>query len=66
MKNAAKLKEWREKSNESLEKETNELREKLRALRFLVVQGRLKKVREVRQAKKDIAKILTILKEKKK
>ena len=39
-----------------------ESRERLRILRFDLASGKVKNVREVRKVKKDIARILTILK----
>lgn len=56
-----KIAELRQKSKEELVKMLEEWREKLRALYFDLKAGKLKNVREVRVAKKDIAKILTIL-----
>ncbi len=41
------------------------LREKSRQLRFDLSAGKVKNVKELREVKKDIAKILTILNEKK-
>ncbi|MCK4520607.1 50S ribosomal protein L29 [Candidatus Parcubacteria bacterium] len=38
-------------------------REKLRQLRFDLVSGKVKNVREIRKIKKEIAQILTILKQ---
>jgi len=38
-----------------------EIREKLRVFRFDLAAGKVKDVRAIRQSKKDIAKILTIL-----
>lgn len=59
-----KIKELRQKSKEGLEKEAKEKRERLRALRFDLAAGKVKNVREIRQIKKDVARILTLLKEK--
>jgi len=42
-----------------------EKREKLRQLRFDLSSGKVKNVREIREVKKDIARILGLLKEKK-
>jgi large subunit ribosomal protein L29 len=39
--------------------------EKLRRLRFNLASGKVKNIREIRSLKKDIARISTILKEKK-
>jgi len=49
-----------EKLNESLA----EIRNKNRELRFSIANNQLKNVRELRVVKKDIAKILTVLNEK--
>lgn len=59
-----KAKELREKSIEELLKMEKELREKLRNLRFELASGKIKNVREIRATKKDIARILTVIKEK--
>jgi len=40
-----------------------EEREKLRQLKFDLVSGKIKNVRQIREIKKDIARILTILKQ---
>jgi large subunit ribosomal protein L29 len=60
-----KAKELRIKKETGLRKTLADLREKLRSLKFDLAAGKVKNVREIRQIKKDIAKILTILKEKK-
>ena len=60
-----KVKELRMKKNEELEKMIGTIREKLRVLRFELAAGKVKDVRAIRQNRKDVAKILTILKEKK-
>jgi len=59
-----KIGELRQKSKEELEKLLKEKRERLRVLRFDLVAGKLKNVREIREIKKDIARILTLLIEK--
>ena len=59
-----KIIELQNKSKSELNKILNEKRERLRVLRFNLAAGRLKNVREVRQVKKDIARILTIIKRK--
>lgn len=56
-----KAKELKQKSKDELQKLLQNLREKLRQLRFDLVSGKVKNVREIRQIKKDIARILTIL-----
>ncbi|MEK7167382.1 MAG: 50S ribosomal protein L29 [Patescibacteria group bacterium] len=59
------IKELREKEIKELNHLLSELRKKLDDLNFKVAQKQLKNVREVRNAKKAIAQILTVLKEKK-
>lgn len=63
-KKSLKIKEWRERSKDVLQKDISELKEKLRALRFLLSSGKLKNVRELRETRKDIARISTIIKNK--
>ncbi len=60
-----KTKDLRNKPKEELQNLLKELQKKLCDLRFCVAAKQLKKVREIRITKKDIARILTILKEKK-
>jgi large subunit ribosomal protein L29 len=57
--------EIRQKPKEELLKNVKDYREKLRGLRFDLASGKVKNVKEIRNIKKDIARILTILKEKK-
>ena len=57
-----KASELRQKSKSELQKLLQDNREKLRQLRFDLAAGKVKNVREVRKIKKDIARILTILK----
>ncbi len=59
-----KAPEIRQKTKEELTKNAKEMREKLRGLRFDLAAGKVKNVREIRQIRKDVARILTILKEK--
>ncbi len=59
------IKEMRQKPKGELEKTLLDLREKQRSLRFDLVAGKVKNVREIRKIKKDIARILTISKEQK-
>ncbi len=59
-----KINEIRQKTPIELNKTLKELREKLRDLRFKLTLNKLKNVREIRGMKKDIAKILTILRQK--
>jgi large subunit ribosomal protein L29 len=55
-------KELIKKSESELQKILKENREKLRELRFALASAKVKNVREIPQLKKDIARILTILK----
>ena len=59
-----KTKELQQKSKSELQKILADSREKLRQLRFDLAAGKVKNVREVRKIKKDIAKVLTLLKQK--
>lgn len=58
-----RISELRQKSKEELQKLLQENREKLRQLRFDLMAGKVKNVREIRMIKKDIARILTLLKQ---
>lgn len=58
-----KVKELRGKSAGELEKLLAEQREKLRSLRFNVSTAQESHVRELREAKKTVARILTLQKE---
>jgi large subunit ribosomal protein L29 len=60
-----KAKELRQKNDNELEKILQEKRKKLYQLRSDLVAGKVKNVREIRMVKKDIARILTILNERK-
>jgi len=57
-----KTTELQQKSKSELQKILSDNREKLRQLRFDLAAGKVKNVREVRKVKKDIARILTVLK----
>lgn len=59
-----KVLEIRQKPKEELQKVIKDYREKLRGLRFDLASGKVKNVREIRNIRKDVARILTILKEK--
>lgn len=59
-----KLQELRQKSKLELQKLLKLKREKLRQLRFDLTSGKIKNVREIRKTKKEIARILTLLKQK--
>jgi len=56
--------ELRKKPKEEMIKTLELDKEKLRQLRFDLSAGKVKNVREVRRVKKEIARILTLLKEK--
>ena len=56
-----KIKDINKKSNKELIKLLNEKRERLRELRFDLASGKVKNVKEIRNTKKDIARMLTIL-----
>jgi len=57
-----KTQDLRKKKKEELENLLTELKNKLAKLKFDLSLGKLKNVREIRETKKDIARILTILK----
>jgi len=57
------LKELRAKTAKELIKLLAQSREKLRSLRFSVGAKQLKNIREFRESKKSVAKILTVIKE---
>ena len=54
-----KMKEIREKNEAELKKLCQNYKEKLRSLRFKVAQKQVKDVRELRDVRKDLARILT-------
>ncbi len=58
-----KMKELREQSSGEREKLLLELRKKARELRFSIAGRETKNHREVRVAKKDIARVLTLVRE---
>ena len=59
-----KTKELKNKTAKELKKMLNSFREKQRVLRFDLSAGKVKDIREIRETKRTIARILTILKEK--
>lgn len=61
MKQTDKIKEFRRLSRSELQRVLKEKREKLRQLRFDLIAGKVKNVREIREIKKDIARILTLM-----
>ncbi|MFA4998763.1 MAG: 50S ribosomal protein L29 [Candidatus Paceibacterota bacterium] len=58
-----KVAELKQKSKQELQKLSQDMREKLRQLRFDLAGGKVKNVSEIRHIKKDIARILTLLKQ---
>ena len=58
-----KTNELRQKSQEELTRMTTELRGDIRDMRFKIATRQHKKVRSLREAKKDLARILTVLRE---
>ena len=60
-----KSSELKQKSQKELQKLLQNNQEKLRQFRFDLMSGKVKNVREIRQTKKDIARILTTLCQKK-
>jgi len=59
-----KVIELQKKSKSELKKLITDKGEHLRTLRFSLAVGKLKNVREIRETKRDIARILTIMKHK--
>lgn len=57
-----KSSELRQKSKIELQKILQDNRERLRQFRFDLASGKVKDIREIRKIKKDIARILTLLK----
>ncbi|MCK4781980.1 50S ribosomal protein L29 [Candidatus Parcubacteria bacterium] len=57
-----KITELKQKSQKELQKLLMDNQEELRQMRFDLASGKIKNVREIRQVRKDIARILTILK----
>jgi large subunit ribosomal protein L29 len=64
MKRKEKLMEFKKMNKGELQRVLQEKREKLRQLRFDLAAGKVKNVREIRETRKDIARLLTLLKEK--
>jgi large subunit ribosomal protein L29 len=56
-----KIKELSKLSKIDLKKQMNDAREKLRQIRFELASGKVKDVREIREIKKDIARMMTLL-----
>jgi large subunit ribosomal protein L29 len=59
-----RIQELRQKSKTELQKLLEEKRARLTQVCFDLAAGKIKNVREIREIKKDIARILTLLKEK--
>lgn len=57
-----KIRDFRQKSKEELSKLLSEKKNRLLSLRFDLSGGRAKNIKEVRESKKDIARIFTLLK----
>jgi len=66
MKRREKIREFFRMQPRELQRLLREKRERLRQLRFDLAGGKVKNVREIRETKKDIARILTFLKLKQK
>ena len=62
MKRKEKIREFSRMEPRDLQRLLQEKRERLRQLRFDLAGGKVKNVREIRETKKDIARILTFLK----
>jgi len=58
-----KASKWREMSNEELNQKLNELKSELFNLRFQLATGQLENPMRIREVKRDIARIKTILRE---
>lgn len=58
------FKELLQKPEEELKKMLQDSRERLRQLKFDLSSGKVKNIREIRQIKKDIARILTLFSQK--
>ncbi|RLA91478.1 MAG: 50S ribosomal protein L29 [Deltaproteobacteria bacterium] len=61
-----KAKELRELSEEEVEKKLKEFRQELFNLKFQLAIGQLENTSRIKQVKKDIARAMTVLNEKKK
>ena len=58
------ISELKQKPKEELLKILQDSREKLRQLKFDLSSGKVKNIREIRQTKKDIARMLTLFSQK--
>ncbi len=59
-----KIQDIRKKSDQELQKTVSELRSTVRDLRFRIANKEIKNHQQLRQVRKDIARIFTVLKEK--
>ena len=59
-----KIKELKIKTKEEIERLLHEKKEELQQLGFDLVSGKVKNIRQMREIKKDIARMLTLLKQK--
>lgn len=59
-----KIQEIRKLEIDKLHEKLTELRNKSRELRFSIANNQVKKVRDLRSVKQDIAKVLTVINEK--
>ncbi len=62
MKRKEKIKDFKRMNPKELARVSQEKREKLRQLRFDLASGKVKNIREIRETRRDIARILTVLK----
>jgi len=62
MKRQEALKEFSKTSKEDLQKTLKEKQEKLREFRFDLAAGKIKDIRAIRATKRNIARILTLIK----
>jgi len=62
MKQKEKIREFSRLPKQELQRNLSEKRERLRQLRFDLASGKVKNVREIREIRRDIARIITILK----
>ena len=60
-----KLQEFRNKSDVELVRDLAENRERLSRLLFDLAQGKVKNIREIKEVKRTIARILTLMNQKK-
>ena len=59
----SKILKLREKAEEELYELLAKRKERLRSLRFDLLSGKVKNIREIRKIKKEIARILTVLRQ---